>query len=228
MEKLECNASNHSPVWGVTEFIFWKLAPKKWGGGVAFGRYFKDGWVKHNCLLINAAANAWHLPAPLLAGVCWIEVGGDPQIIDTLAFEFRAMSWSGPEWVDEHITIASKPEKTSFGAVSMQLRTAARTLGLDETKMDNSQLRELANCLQHDVFNIQLAARHLYQLAEKDGFQVSLPHLTKEQIRIIGARYNRGVSLSLEKIKEDTSYGDFIINNWLHFSSLLITTWTSS
>ncbi len=32
MEKLECNASNHSPVWGVTEFIFWKLAPKKWGG----------------------------------------------------------------------------------------------------------------------------------------------------------------------------------------------------
>ncbi len=94
--------------------------------------------------------------------------------------------------------------------------------------MDNSQLRELANCLQHDVFNIQLAARHLYQLAEKDGFQVSLPHLTKEQIRIIGARYNRGVSLSLEKIKEDTSYGDFIINNWLHFSSLLITTWKSS
>ncbi len=153
---------------------------------------------------------------------------GDPQIVDTLAFEFRAMSWSGPEWVDEHITIASKPEKTSFGAVSMQLRTAAKTLGLDETKMDNSQLRELENYLQHDVFNIKLAARHRYQLAEKDGFQVSLPHLTEEQIRIIEARYNRGISLSLEKIKQDTSYGDFIINNWLHFSGLLMTVWESS
>lgn len=28
MNNLDCNASNHSPVWGVTEFLFWKLAPK--------------------------------------------------------------------------------------------------------------------------------------------------------------------------------------------------------
>lgn len=88
--------------------------------------------------------------------------------------------------------------------------------------MDTSQLRELANCLQNDIFNIQLVARHLSQLAERDGFQSSLPHLTEEQIRIIGARYNRGMSLTLEKIKEDTSYGNFIVNNWLHFSNLLI------
>ncbi|HEB0477989.1 TPA: hypothetical protein RYE97_004606 [Escherichia coli] len=222
MNNLDCNASNHSPVWGVTEFLFWKLAPKKWGGGVPFGRYFKDSWVKHNHLLITSAANTYNLPAPLLAGVCWIEVGGDPSIVDMLAFDARTIDWSGPEWIDEHITITSRPEKTSFGAVSMQLRTAARTLGLDESKMDTSQLRELANCLQHDIFNIQLVARHIYQLAERDEFQSSLPHLTKEQIRIIGARYNRGMSLTLEKIKEDTSYGNFIVNNWLHFSNLLI------
>lgn len=91
--------------------------------------------------------------------------------------------------------------------------------------MDVSQLRELANCLQHDVFNIQLVAKHLYQLAEKDNFQSSLPHLTKEQIRIVGARYNRGISLALEEIKKDTSYGDFIVKNWLHFSALLLSTW---
>ncbi len=56
MNNLDCNASNHSPVWGVTEFLFWKLAPKKWGGGVPFGRYFKDDWVKHNHLLIPLTA----------------------------------------------------------------------------------------------------------------------------------------------------------------------------
>lgn len=80
MKNLDCNASNHSPVWGVTEFLFWKLAPKKWGEGVPYGRYFKDRWVKHNHLLITSAANTYNLPAPLLAGVCWIEVGESPVL----------------------------------------------------------------------------------------------------------------------------------------------------
>ncbi|HCL5253738.1 TPA: hypothetical protein N2G30_003931 [Salmonella enterica] len=228
MEKLDCKVSNHSPVWGVTEFLFWKLAPKKWGGGVPYGRHFKDGWIKHNHSQITSAANTYHLPDALLAGVCWIEVGGDPTIVDTLAFEVRVIDWAGPEWIDEHFTVSYPPEKTSFGAVSMQLRTAARTLGLDEKKMDASQLRELANCLQQDVFNIQLVAKHLYQLAERDNFQSSLPYLTEEQIRVIGARYNRGVALSLEEIKKDTSYGDFIIKNWLYFSRLLLPSWETS
>lgn len=111
MECPDCNVSNHSPVWGVTEFLFWKLLPKKWGGGVPYGRYFKDGWVKHNRLQIISSANAWHLPEALLAGVCWIEVGGDPAIVDTLAFEVRAIDWPGTEWFDESFTVTSPPEK---------------------------------------------------------------------------------------------------------------------
>jgi len=75
----------------------------------------------------------------------------------------------GSSRMDEHLTMTSPPEKTSFGALSMQLRTVARTLGVDK-KMDASELRELANCLQRDVFNIKLVAKHLYQLVERDGF----------------------------------------------------------
>lgn len=130
----------------------------------------------------------------------------------------------GSSRMDEHLTMTSPPEKTSFGAVSMQLRTAARTLGLDK-KMDASELRELANCLQRDVFNIKLVAKYLYQLAERDNFQQSLPNLSEEQIRVIGARYNRGVALPLEEIRNDTSYGDFIVKNWHHFSILLMPAW---
>lgn len=61
---------------GRDRISFLEISAKKWGGGVPFGRYFKDDWVKHNHLLITSAANTYNLPAPLLAGVCWIEVGG--------------------------------------------------------------------------------------------------------------------------------------------------------
>lgn len=40
-------------------------------------------------------------------------------------------------------------------------------------------------------------------------------------VKIIGARYNRGTNPSLESIKKDTRYGDFIIRNWQHFNILL-------
>lgn len=141
---------------GRDRISFLEISPKKWGGGVPFGRYFKDGWVKYNHLLITSATNTYNLPAPLLAGVCWIEVGGDPSIVDMLAFDVRAIDWSGPEWIDEHITITSRPEETSFGAVSMQLRTAARTLGLDESKMDTSNCVnwQIASSMIFLIFNL--------------------------------------------------------------------------
>lgn len=31
MNNLDCNASNHSPVWGVTEFVFLEISAKKMG-----------------------------------------------------------------------------------------------------------------------------------------------------------------------------------------------------
>ncbi len=200
------------------DLFFWKLVPSRFGGGKEYIQKFKDAWVRHNRNRIQVAATQNKLPVELLAGVCWIEVGGDPNIIDRVAFEVRSFDWSGPPFVDKDLTITKNPSKTSFGSVSIQLRTAAQTLGMDPSEMSSAQLSGLANCLQRDVFNIDTVASHLRQLADHDGF--SSP-LTREQVRIIGARYNRGIGLTLDQIKKNTSYGNFIINHWQRFSRLI-------
>jgi len=131
-----CNVSNGSPGWGVIDLFAWKLVPARWGGGRAYIQKFKDAWVRHNKQLIVNEAKKYQLPPELLAGVCWIEVGGDPSFIDRVAFEIRS-------------------------------------------------------------FDCQ------------------------EEARIIGARYNRGVGLTLEQIRKNTSYGNFIVKFWDRFSQLI-------
>ena len=173
----------------------WKLLPESLGGGPPYIQRFKDAWVRHNKLSITSRSAQFSMPVELLAGVCWIEVGGDPDFIDRVAFEVRAYDWSGRPWVDRNLTITKNPTRTSFGAVSMQLRTAARTLGLNPDEMSTAQLRGLARCLQLDAFNITLAARHLRQLLDHDGRQTNPPTLSMEAVRIAGARYNRGIDL---------------------------------
>lgn len=211
--------TNH-PGWSLVDIAVWKLVPQRWGGGVPYIQRYKDAWVRHHRVAIVNAAGANRLPAPLLAGVCWIEVGGDPTFIDSIAFEVRAFDWSGPAWTDRQ-TITRRPETTSFGAVSMQLRTAARTLGMDPSTTTVAQYSELASLLSRDETNIALVARHLVDLAERDGFHTSLPNLTEDQIKVIGARYNRGIGMSLESIRRNTSYGDFIARNWARYEGLL-------
>lgn len=221
MADFSCNESNNSPTWGMLDLFAWKLLPQRFGGGIGYIQKFKDAWVLRNKGFINAAATRYKMPPELVAGVCWIEVGGDPDFIDRVAFEVRSFDWSGPPWVDQNLTLTTPPAKTSFGSVSIQLRTAAQTLGLNPAGMSTQEMRELADCLQKDVFNIEVVARHLRQLIDHDGLQDSPPILTMEQVRIVGARYNRGIGLSLDEIKKNTSYGDFIVKFWPRFSSLL-------
>lgn len=52
--------------------------------------------------------------------------------------------------------------------------------------MSQDQFWELSQCLEKDFYNIDLAARHLRQLADHDGFQ----SIGFEEVRVIGARYN--------------------------------------
>ncbi|WP_312629794.1 hypothetical protein [Scandinavium sp.] len=79
-----CSTMTKSPVWGVMDVLQWKLTPEKWGGGVGYIQKFKDSWVIHNRQIIKFAAAEFKLPAELLTGVCWIEVGGDPNFIDSV------------------------------------------------------------------------------------------------------------------------------------------------
>ena len=221
MSSVVCEASTDSPEWGVIDLLEWKLVPERVGGGIPYIQRFKDAWVRHNKVLIKSAASNNRIPAELLAGVCWVEVGGDPNFIDRIAFEIRSFDWSGPGWMDRKLTTTHPPARTSFGFVSIQLRVAAETLGLDPAKMSTAEFRSLATCLQTDAFNIDVVARHLRVLIDHDKLQSSPPLLTMEQVKIVGARYNRGAGLSLDQIKKNTSYGNFIVKFWQRFTDLL-------
>ncbi len=216
-----CEQTNDSPTWGFIDLFRWELIPERFGGGIPYIQKFKDAWVTHNKIQIISLSTQYHFPPELLAGVCWIEVGGDPNVIDRVAFEVRALDWCGPKWVDKNLTTTNHPAKTSFGSVSMQLRTAADTLGINSATMSSDQLRSLSNCLQKDVFNIRIAARHLRQLIDHDELQETQLSLSMDSVRIVGARYNRGRGLSLDEIKKNMSYGNFIVKNWQRFSNLL-------
>jgi hypothetical protein len=216
-----CSAPSGLPAWNVLDLAIWKLAPESFGGGRGYIQRFKDAWVRHHRTTITTNALQHRIPAVLLAGVSWIEVGGDPTVVDSVAFEVRAFDWSGPKWIDDHLTITKDPSLTSFGPVSMQLRTAASTLGLDSSKLTTDDWRGLARCLESDVFNLWLVARHLRQLVEVDGTKDHSPILSSDEIRIVGARYNRGAALPLDEIRKNTSYGDFIVKNLTRFEGLL-------
>ncbi|WP_084276300.1 hypothetical protein [Erwinia mallotivora] len=214
----QCKVMTKSPSWTFLDVFRWKALPEQFGGGRRHARGFKDAWVKKHRTLIRSAALRYNIPAELLAGVCWIEVGGDPNIIDRIAFEIRSIDWSGPAYVDRNFTITSPPAKTSFGFISMQLRTAARTMGLDTDQMSTSELRALSLCLEKDTCNINLAAKHLRQLSDYDKLPT---RLSMDDVRIVGARYNRGTKPGLASIKKDMRYGDFIVRNWQHFNKLI-------
>jgi hypothetical protein len=209
-----------APVWSTANFAVWKGVPGVLGGGKAYIQQFKTAWVRHNRDTIKLNAMNQRFPPELLAGVCWIEVGGDPNFVDAWAFMIRSIAASFARETGS-TGIAKHPNKTSFGAVSIQLLAAAETLGLNAADLSNSELRQLAFCLQNDVYNIEICARHLRQLIDHDGLQKHPPNLTMDQIRIVGARYNRGTRPSLESIRKNTSYGDFIVRSWSSLSAML-------
>jgi hypothetical protein len=222
MGDLQCNYTTDPPKWGIMDVLMWKLVPKKYGGGIPYIQKFKDSWVQFHKDQIKTEATSKGFPAELLAGVCWIEVGGDPHIIDNVAFNVRAFDYSGPDWVDENMTITNRPWRTSFGSVSMQLGTAANTMGMDARSMSYAELRDLSNCLESDQFNISLVADHLQEIIQHDNLGADASEISLDDVRIIGARYNRGLGLSLESINRNTSYGDFIVGRWSLLSDLLM------
>lgn len=190
----------------------WKLVPERWGGGRPSLLAFKAAWVRYHRQRIVAAAERTRIPSLLLAGVAFIEVGGDPTWIDRVAFETRSFDWLGPGWVDRNITITNPPSRTSFGSVSIQLRRAAQTLGLDADAMNHSDQHRLIACLQTDRVNIDMVARHLRALVLLDSPTASAD-LSDDAIRLAASRYNRGPEINLERLRQNTSYGDFILRN---------------
>lgn len=154
----------------------------------------------------------------MLAGVAWIEVGGDPYWIDHVAYPIRAFDHSADPFL-EPLTITKRPELTSFGSVSIQLLRAAQALGLDWNTMGEHQREALIVCLSQDETNLSVVAKHLADLRRLDFPAGSA--WNDDQIRVVGSRYNRGPDLSPQKLRNNTSYGDFILRNRFHILDLM-------
>jgi hypothetical protein len=195
--------------WGFSDVLIWKILPRQLGGDPDLLRNYKDTWVKTHRRLITSLSAQYNLPPELLAGVAWIEVGGKPYSSKLMLYRFRQFDHLADPLL-EPLTITKKPGLTSTGAVAIQLRRAAETMGADFDSLSDSDKNRLLDCLQVDENDLAIVARHLWQLT-----QIDFPNQAKigaAEIRIIGARYNRGPDLSPAAISRDTSYGDFIVN----------------
>lgn len=204
--------------WGLWQIIRWKALPECLGGDRNLLKNYKDTWVRGHREHIASLANLHRIPALLLAGVAWIEVGGDPEWIDSVAYSVRAFDHVADPYL-EPLTVTKRPELTSLGNVSIQLRRAAEALGLDFAAMTGHQKEALISCLSADETNLNIVAKHLSQLREID-FPDSY-FWSDDQIRVVGARYNRGPSLPISSIRQNTSYGDFILKHRDHILDLL-------
>ncbi len=191
--------------WGGLDVIIWK-SPSWLGGDKDFLRNYKNAWVKSHATTIKNQARLNNIPVILLAGVCWIEVGGDPDWIDSIAYPIRSFDHMADPLL-EPLTITKKPELTSMGDVSIQVRRAAEAANLDISTLSSEQKDELVKCLSDEDVNIAFVAKHLSQLKTVD----KLCFIEDEEIKILGARYNRGPSLSLSQIRANTSYGNLIL-----------------
>ena len=130
-------------------------------------------------------------------------------MIDDIAYQIRSFDHLGDPFL-EPLTVTKRPEMTSMGDVSMQLRRAAETSGDAWNELSAIEQARLVQCLKDEPCNVGLVARHLRQLRDIDFGDGIAP--TGRVIKITGTRYNRGPDLPLSAIEADTRYGDFIIS----------------
>ena len=189
--------------WTMGDIAKWKTT-----GGEKFIHQEKLGFIKNYKDVILDAAEKYDIPPILLAGVAYIEYGGAPMWIDDAANSVRSFDWSGPEWVDKHLTITKNPDLTSFGNMSIQVRRALEMLGYDAS---TSKRDDVIDSLKDPIQNIYLAASHLNILRNIDFKGKSKNDLTENEIKIIASRYNLGPDIALNSIVPE--YGDRIYNN---------------
>jgi hypothetical protein len=232
-ENSYCNPSitTSAPKWDTLDWVIMHVWPKSFGGGRMHLENYKNAWVIHNKINIINAARKNNIPVDLLAGVAWIEVGGKPDGVKRPAYFFRTVYWSGTDSGGHNFN--KNPSKTSFGAVSIQLRRSAAELGFDAESMSFLDQNNLITCLQNDVFNLDVVAKHLHNLILFDYPGINTNDLSEEQIIVAGSRYNRGTERLLQDIitsnrsakglaiREYSEYGRSIIRRRVEIANLL-------
>ncbi len=190
--------------WTNWDIIKWKTFS---GNDYLFEK--KKEYINNYKDVIYDAAEKYNIPVFLLAGVAFTEFGGDPMWIDDVAYGVRSFDWSGPDWVDEKLTITKNPDYTSFGNTSIQVRRALEMLNYTA---DAQQKGNVIDALKDPIQNIYMAARHLDVLRNVDFFGKSAEQLTDSEIQTIASRYNLGPDVSYDKAS-NWSYGKSIFNN---------------
>jgi hypothetical protein len=204
------NAS--SVEWTTANLFEWQWGKEIYGSNkYLFER--KTAFVEHYSNVLHSVADKYDIPVFLIAGVSFAEYGGDPMWIDEVAYPVRSFDWSGPDWIDENLTMTKHPGLTSFGNVSIQVRRAVETLNYDSKNLSSGQKAEVVDSLRDPIQNLYIAAKHLAELKEIDFSGKSANEMTEEDIKVVATRYNRGPDLSLEAIQENLSYGNSLYNH---------------
>ena len=76
--------------------------------------------------------------------------------------------------------------------------------------LTTNQAEEIINDLKDPVKSTYIAAAHLSDLKDVDYADIPPENMDDNMIRDVATRYNRGPDISLDKIHENTSYGDSI------------------
>ncbi len=184
--------------------------PETWTDIDVYKNYSKEklfevkySFIKDYKEVIHNAAKQFDIPPILLAGVAHTEFGGDPPTQDDIVYAVRFFGLLG-----------GNERKTSFGDLSMQVRTAMETLEYsnDPSKRLPGVENEVIKSLKNPLEAFYIAAKHLSDLRDVDFKGKAAEDLSEDDLKIILARYNQGSGKSLEKIKMNLSYGNAVMN----------------
>ncbi len=174
----------------------------------------KIDFIENYSDVVKDAAEKYDIPPKLLAGVMYVEFGGDPMLNDQLAYLGRSVYKDLPDDVKKRIPFGKKqlsvsPDKTSFGNTSIQVRRAKEMLGYES---DTNKQKEIIESLNNPIQNIYMAACHLNVLRNVDYKGKSAKELTDDEIKTIATRYNVGPEVPKEKL-QSTGYAERIYEN---------------
>ncbi|MGH3911814.1 MAG: hypothetical protein ACRDTC_00145 [Pseudonocardiaceae bacterium] len=180
--------------WSTADFIRWQGGIDITQNGMPVEgeseKHFKLRWIRDNREVLKAAADQYGIPADVLAGVAYNEVGGKPMILDDVTDWTRQHI---PGWLREGTWVGGDPDQTSYGPMAVQVRRAAEVLGYDPEDLSKQQRDEIVSSLKDPKENVFIAAQYLSNLKQSSDFALTDPQqMTVQQGQELAARYNGG------------------------------------
>src|SRR5262249_32627870 len=98
---------------------------------------------------------------------------------------------------------------------------AAESLGYDPARLSVEERSAILGSLNDRSQSIFVAAKHISDLRNADYPGRRGSELDKSAIVTIGARYNQGPDIPLDRLNNELSYGKTIARRWAQMTSLL-------